>query len=111
MILLQVLYELHNSKVYMLNTSISAGILKCPVCKELYLHQKEVQVFDRKEDEKDTLQVNVVNKTCSTTISNTGNPSPRRQAVQIKFECENCEEPYYLVLYQHKGNTVVGWNI
>lgn len=87
--------------------------LVCPVCSNTYLHQTDVAVFGRHEDED---QVKVVTVTESgaheAEIANSLslNPSPRRHGVRISFWCEHCEDTVPdLAIYQHKGETFIEW--
>lgn len=102
--------------------------LKCPTCSESYLHQRDVTVFQRYEDQPKTIvmQQSEDNMIVTTFPSeDTCNPSPRRHGLLIEFECEHCHythvdgegdehprEPLHrLAIYQHKGITFVEWQI
>ena len=102
--------------------------LACPTCSEAYLHQRNVTVFQRYEDEATTvvMQQNENDMHVTTFPSgDTCNPSPRRHGLLIEFECEMChyshedsegdvmpKEPLHrLAIYQHKGTTYLEWQL
>ena len=39
------------------------------------------------------------------TTDGEGNPSARRNGLLIKFECEECQQSFYVGVSQHKGQT------
>ena len=86
--------------------------LMCPRCGGDYTHQGRVSVFDRREDA-ELVSVTVVEDGLSAThlrpSNGSGNPSARRHAVTIKFYCELCDDPFELVIAQHKGVSLVSW--
>jgi uncharacterized protein YbaR (Trm112 family) len=88
--------------------------LCCPHCKGNYLHQRTVLVYDRQEDAERVRRTIVTSGAVSSTdIDNnsSGNPSSRRHAVTIFFECEFCQrDDLKLHFIQHKGNTFVQWS-
>ncbi len=88
--------------------------LCCPHCGGNYLHQSTVLVYNRREDE-DKVTRTIINQGAisSTTIDNdtSGNPSRRRHALTVFFECEFCQHAdLQLHILQHKGNTFVQWS-
>jgi hypothetical protein len=86
--------------------------LRCPTCNEDYLHQTDVAVFGRVEDEDQVRVTTVTEKgTHEAVITNdlSLNPSPRRYGLRISFWCEHCEQVPDLGIYQHKGNTFIEW--
>ncbi len=88
--------------------------LICPHCGGNYLHQGTVVVYDRHEDA-DKVRRTIVNQgaVSSTDIDNntSGNPSSRRHALTVFFECEFCQrDDLQLHIIQHKGNTFVEWS-
>lgn len=94
--------------------SDNESALKCPNCEDTYLHQTEVLVFDRSEDNEQCTVTSVLNgRISSQAMPNelSGNPSSRRHAVVIRFVCEICGigSSMDLRMSQHKGQTLVGW--
>ena len=87
--------------------------LECPHCGNSNLHQTDIRVWDREEDAKDCLYVAVVNKQAwiVPVSANIGNPSPRRQGMSVKFDCEHCSNMPVLNIYQHKGFTYIEWEM
>jgi len=82
-------------------------ILQCPQCKENYLHQRKVEVFERKEDEERGICVVVTRNNVEMDTSMEGNPSSRRQGICIHFECEICNAHPVMFIAQHKGFTLM----
>lgn len=88
--------------------------LACPSCGYFNLHSRAVHIYNRTEDSEKGLYVRVDgNKTGITTELN-GNPSRRRHAISIEFECEHCNcygigPLFKLNIVQHKGTTLVYW--
>ena len=83
--------------------------LCCPHCGDDYLHHKEVEVFDRLEDADVGAHVIVMRGVARFDASMVGNPSSRRGGMRIRFYCESCAMRPYLVISQHKGQTLVFW--
>jgi hypothetical protein len=87
-------------------------MLVCPMCTSTNLHQTDVAVFGRNEDD-DQVRVTTVteNGVHEATIANnlSLNPSPRRYGLRISFWCEICEKTPDLAIYQHKGETYIEW--
>jgi len=112
-----------NNLKYVCEADVEDGTLFCPSCKDMYLHQGNVTVFEREEDaeyttviaqNKDTAQVNRFKS------DDTCNPSSRRHGLLIEFSCEFChagnlkedwstDKPFLLGVSQHKGNTLLQW--
>lgn len=83
------------------------GTLLCQHCGYDYMHQFEVQVFERGEDQANGLAVTVnghvtVHKKVG---HKDGNPSYRRQGVRILCWCESCVNVTAIHIVQHKGVT------
>jgi len=88
------------------------GNLYCP-CGSSYLHQTNIKVFQREEDAKDGFHVEIDMEEgvkIDNKVINWSNPSPRRQGIIIEFDCENCDAFPQLLIYQHKGQTIIGWH-
>jgi hypothetical protein len=97
------------------------GRLACPKCGDIYIHQGNTTVFERREDD-DYVTVIAQNNAEVTNSkflnADTCNPSSRRHGMLIEFTCEECHSvppeqeapaPFRLAVYQHKGNTFVEW--
>ena len=83
------------------------GTLICPGCGNDYLHHGKVEVFERAtEDAPSSIVV----------VSGDGphegqNPSSRRNGLLIYFDCETCDAAPVLAVLQHKGQTVIEWQL
>lgn len=90
------------------------GQLRCK-CGSDYLHQGNVTVFARSEDEDTTTVIAQAGRTVQATdfpSRDTCNPSPRRHGLILEFDCEECGQDgkvQRLAIYQHKGNTYMEW--
>lgn len=86
----------------------SNGGLFCPCCYGGHLHQGAATVFNRMEDDRDAVGVRV---DCRGEVSRSDavNPSPRRDAVTVDFDCEQCDKLLQLCIVQHKGETFLYW--
>jgi hypothetical protein len=92
------------------------NVLSCPNCGEQYLHHEKVELFMPKhEDTNDGVHTVIDNGYVTTDGDCAGNPSPRcRDGIVIEFSCEFCNDEggrlkQKLVIFQHKGLTIVGW--
>lgn len=92
------------------------GILLCPICRGGWLHQAVVWLFERKEDSRSTLRVEVSHETpaaWATWSGSADNPSTRRHGLIIRFWCESCGDGpsrwIDLTIAQHKGQTEIAW--
>lgn len=81
------------------------GWLECPACGNNYLHQDRVEVFGVTRSQ----AVFITQDGVRVSHDTTGNPSREREGLRIQFHCENCEADLWLRIYQHKGNTNIGW--
>jgi predicted GIY-YIG superfamily endonuclease len=102
--------------------------LECPVCQNDFLHQQDIEIFVRGEDQSEGLHVLVdfTNDKVFADKSMRNNPSSRRQGLRVYLQCESCHndwldtdingEPVYaedgqlpplfeLLISQHKGHT------
>ena len=94
-------------------------ILQCPHCKHDKIHQIETQLYCREEDKDEVLVLVSMytgmisqTKTSKTVRSiSISNPSFRRQGMRIIFKCEGCDEYPQLVLHQHKGDSILEWEV
>lgn len=85
-------------------------VLTCPRCGDEYLHQGMVSVFNRREDAP-LSQCTFVNPDgVAIQALSENNPSPRRQGLEIAFECEQCGDGLFLTIIQHKGFTLAQWS-
>lgn len=88
------------------------GMLQCPVCDSINLHQDTVAIYNCKEDENIGTHVEVDWDKVTMDNKMTDNPSPRRHGLSIHFWCEQCSENHpgsILNIYQHKGSTIMEW--
>jgi hypothetical protein len=84
--------------------------VSCPWCKSTYVHIRSVEVFNRsKEDSETGLRVEVKGMFMRSHPSMAGNPSPRRDGLKIRYECETCGEynPFWDYIYNHKGEVFI----
>jgi hypothetical protein len=98
------------------------GALVCPVCGEGTLHQVLFEVWRRCEDKSgDSIASSA--RTAGAIVSCTPRSSEafprgtRRQSMRLHFTCEACHDDprddpgYVLVIYQHKGSTLLVWEL
>ena len=78
-------------------------------CGEEYSHQEAARIYARHDDERRGGERIDFYTGKSEKIPGDGNPSPRRQGLVVEFECEICGCDNELAIYQHKGNTFIGW--
>jgi hypothetical protein len=95
--------------------------IACPNCGGINLHHSLVTTFWREKEDanyglrvqsgkpEDGPQFQGSEGSVQTTTSMTGNPSSRRDGVEILFWCENCHASPRLLLAQHKGTTELQW--
>lgn len=88
--------------------------LQCPRCKkESFIHHTNITSYERGEDDEQVL-VTTVNADGGAfqrmENSRTTNPSLRRNAVTIRFTCEQCGPGLELNVVQHKGETYLYWS-
>lgn len=94
-------------------------VLECPSCGFGFLHQCRVEVFSREEEDSKKGQHVSVDYADGVSVtpevgSDDGNPSRRRDGIIVKFWCEDCRNknnPYELVIQQHKGNEYIFWDL
>ena len=82
--------------------------LVCPGCGENNLHHEAVTVFERQKEDGESYAL-VMFKGAVSPAGGGGNPSARQNGVVVRFWCESCEATPELMLAQHKGATLVGW--
>jgi hypothetical protein len=82
----------------------------CACCGGDNTHQVAVEVFFRVEDAK--TGVHAISLATGTKCDSVqiNNPSPRRSGVRVVLRCESCSGFSNLVVYQHKGFTVIKTN-
>jgi hypothetical protein len=89
------------------------GVLLCPACGSEYLHHSVVTVFDRGEDEVETIVTESTPDSLVRTVlpsRECANPSDRRDGVAVRLWCEICPGPdFELCIAQHKGQTLLTW--
>ncbi len=89
-------------------------ILQCPKCQSTYTRVIGFEYFERVEDAESGLHVDVWRSKAYFDTDLDGNPSLRRGAAIIRFQCESCAAnndkiTYQLKLIQHKGQTLIEW--
>lgn len=94
---------------------IDDGVLLCPVCGELYLHQDVTRCFERGEDEELCLVSTITTDCVETELRKApDNPSKRRKGLTISFWCEFCTPSQFpafsLNIAQHKGLSLAWWS-
>jgi hypothetical protein len=89
--------------------------LCCPICGDVYLHSGSVRIWNRDEDQNPAPLIAFDEATGGVTmdiVSQENNPSPRRHAIEIDFQCEGCGMAQRtLRLVQHKGVTEMTWRV
>jgi hypothetical protein len=108
---------------YVQEAFIDGGSLVCPSCNNTNLHQLNVTVYERGEDDSYTTVI-AQNKhevyASKFKSEDTCNPSSRRNGLLLEFMCEHChesdsekgwstEKPFLLGISQHKGDTLMQW--
>ncbi len=93
--------------------------LVCPNCDGMNLHQISTEVYFRGEDAVRGIKTTAFRFVsegrvesgveASTGASQENNPSPRRDGIAIRFECEGCDAEPVLLIKQHKGLTELRW--
>lgn len=86
--------------------------LRCPICNQENLHHFQVDTYWREEDSKTGVHVMSSEGFFQSDGNMAGNPSSRRDGINISFTCEGgCHEVtnLTLVIYQHKGTTYLEW--
>jgi len=82
-------------------------VKRCPCCNSEYLHQQEVIVYERKEDETTVIETHATWRgTTKRRTAGKDNPSPRRQGLRVIYWCEECDAKSVYVSLQHKGQTL-----
>lgn len=80
--------------------------IMCPVCMGYRMKQVSVTVYERATDADPIGTAVTINKNgLSSTEHLEGNPSPRKNAVVITFECIDCSDVSDLTIVNHKGVT------
>jgi hypothetical protein len=95
--------------------------IACPNCGGMNLHHSLVTTFWREKEDSDHglcvqsgrpddgPQSQDREISVETITAMAGNPSSRRDGVEILFWCENCHATPRLLLAQHKGTTELQW--
>ena len=90
-----------------------SDILECPSCGEENMHHTAIKIFGRSEDGKTAYtEISADNKDPKQTpwVDNfPENPSSRRDAVAIVFQCEHHKGDMTLNISQAKGGTFLKW--
>jgi len=84
----------------------------CPKCGETYTHQGAVHIYDRDTEDAPLGRYTLCKANTTTAVHNAPmieNPSRRRHGMAIDMECEVCGPVGRLTVFQHKGQTLIGW--
>lgn len=81
----------------------------CPHCGNEYLHQKEVAVTWRYQEDSGGVCYTTSRKKDFKEHLDSKHIPHRRDNLIIVFDCENCEGDKNLEIYQHKGVTYMEW--
>lgn len=95
------------------NLKFNDDVLLCPHCKSEYLHQEQVDIYDRQEDQETGIRISASvagQKKFLVDQSLEGNPSLRRDGISVRFGCEGCNKSSRLTIAQHKGQTLVAFS-
>lgn len=78
----------------------------CAHCNGENTHLRSVETFSRAEDAQTGTHVvaDIYHRSVAVNTDLTRNPSSRRDAVIVYFECEYCNKLTELRIIQHKGN-------
>lgn len=79
--------------------------LRCNNCGELYLHQFQVDIFERSEESDTGIHTRVLSTSTAIDGNMSQNPSDRRNGLMIYCSCEMCDNITVFSIYQHKGMT------
>lgn len=87
----------------------SYGQLLCPFCGETYTHHYRTTMYqtDGSDTGEGIVEQWSVGEFVDGAERNELTPSSRRDAVGIRFYCENCPELFEMCIAQHKGQTIV----
>lgn len=87
--------------------------LECPRCGERNLHHKLIRIYGRLEDGPTAyteISADADDPKQTPWVDNfPENPSPRRDAISIVFQCEHHNGNLSLNIWQHKGCTNYRW--
>ena len=102
---------MHSNDIKTVNYGAVPNLL-CPRCGANNLHHGETVFYERPEDAEKVTRIIVDegNVHVQHGMPNTGNPSTRRDGMTIRFRCEQCQDPVWLTIAQHKGSTEIGWH-
>lgn len=90
--------------------------LCCPSCHERYIHHTYIKIYQREhEDAPSQLQqINPLDKPKllgQKPYFSDRNPSLRRDGIRVGFWCETCDDHFELKIAQHKGLTLVDFDV
>lgn len=88
------------------------ALLPCPYCDSDNLRHGEVQVYSRFREGDDGIRVTVFGpgEPAVATVPSREIPG-RRDCLRIIFTCEGCARSSTLLIAQHKGQTLLRWEI
>ena len=99
---------------------------ECPDCRGNNMHQADVSVYNgdgfdiefvqETQGTKNVGKTRVTHVMADGTVTTTrvrrehaNNPSQDREGLRISFWCEHCDSKPNLVIFQHTGTTLIGW--
>lgn len=104
-----------SGKIEFVEVGLGISDLLCPRGGGRDLYHRGATFFERGEDDKQEVVIDVRGPKVSTAVSSagtTGNPSRRRHGIIIHFDCAACTDRYGKIqmgLAQHKGSTEITW--
>ncbi|ABK99507.1 hypothetical protein Ppro_1897 [Pelobacter propionicus DSM 2379] len=104
------LYQIRWNKMQIIIGNNDEGFgseLLCPNCCSSYLHHYKVDVFERTQDAKVGIHCTVSGEITIIDRLLEGNPSPRRNGLNIFLWCEKCAVKSVFSVSQHKGHTII----
>lgn len=92
---------------------VENDVLVCPFCASEFVHHREVGVYTRREEDGPITRTNV-EENGNLYVQQLGkddkDPTERRNAIVIQFECELCEKKFQLEIRQNRGRTIALYN-
>ena len=84
----------------------------CPKCGETYTHQGAVHIYNRNAEDALVGRYTFCDGNKTIAVQDglmADNPSRRRNGLSVEMECEVCGPVGRLTVFQHKGQTLIGW--
>jgi len=83
----------------------------CPDCGRAYLHHKSVVAYSRDTEDGPGSRTYVTTGRVESCRVGAKAIDGRRDVCDIVFECEDCEGNKVLHILQHKGHTLLSWEV